>query len=513
MATYNRYPAIDENNNFPPSVRKALSTSSEVTQAVNENVPFLVQQSMANDSNIVAAGKAAAKSSVDAFFNDALSTSDIVRGSVTAVSTPDTAEYAGGIIGANGRPTDLTVDASGKVPVPIVDEWGDRIFAGSGLSSKAIMGADEEAEGGFIGENGRETDLTLNKNGEILNRTVKKWADRLTPLIGGQIELPEPVKTPVRESHLGFSRKLYARDSSGNVRLQTSKSDSFVAWGDSLTEGFPKPPFSTNQLDSWPGVLSTLLGHPVYNGGISGQSADEIALRAAGLVLMVSPEGGSIPASGAVNVTYSGQLVGWRNDRSWSSMGTLAGIPGKLSRVAASTTLTFTRTSSGTAVPISVPTPFMSTPGLENTDATAILMLGRNDVGYAVAGTNIVDRIVNANLAIIDSLNPINPRFLILGTINATGEYVGTGNYDVVKKSNDILSQMYPDNYLDIRSYIVKESIYDQKLTPTADDLTRMGKDAPPQQIMHDGVHYTVPTAATVANRIYKELKLKGWAA
>lgn len=506
MAEYNRYPAMDAENNFPPAVRRALSNSPEQTSAVRNAVKPLVSETIAEDTTVVEAASLAADKAVDVF----LESSDVIRGKVVAEARPDTMDYEAGFIGENGRPTDLVVNKSGKVPEEVIAEWSYRIGEYTGLAR--IDSTSSLGGGGFVGENGRETDLVVDSSGKIPQSVISDWATRMRPLLGDKIDPPEEVEKHNLDVNLGFNRGVWVKDFAGNVRPQTSSSEVFAAWGDSLTEGFPKPPFATDKSDSWPGVLAKNLNKTVFNGGISGQSADEIAIRAGGVVLILKPEGGSIPASGSVNMTQENQIIGWRIDRGFSCDGTIDGVTGTLTRAASSSVLVFKRTGTGTVVPITSPTPFISTNGVTHSISTSILMLGRNDIGYASAGTSVVDRIVSANVAIIESLKPLHPRFLILGTINSTGEYVGSTGYKYVVESNNILANLYPDNYLDIRNYIVKESIYDQKLTPTADDISRMSKDAPPVQIMHDGVHYTVSTAKTIADKVYSELKKRGWA-
>lgn len=506
MVEYNRYPAMDADNNFPPAVRRALSNSPEQMSAVRNAVQPLVSEAISSDATVVQAASIAADKAVD----ESLDNSDVIRGRVVTEPSPTAMDYEAGFIGENGRPTDLVVSKDGKVPKEIIADWSSRIDEHTGLGK--VTGTSSLKGGGFIGENGRETDLVVDSDGKIPQSVLVDWATRMGPLLGDNIEIPEEAPKHNLDTNLGFNRGIWVKDSVGNFRPQTSNSEVFAAWGDSLTEGYPKPPFATDKSDSWPGELGKKLNKTVYNFGVSGQSADEIAIRAGGIVLMLKPEGGSIPASGSVNMTQENQIIAWRIDRGFSCDGTIDGVAGTLTRAGNSSVLVFKRTASGTAVPITSPTPFISTNGITHSTSTSILMLGRNDIGYASAGTSVIDRIVSANVAIIESLKPLHPRFLILGTINATGEYVGSTSYKNVVDSNNILANLYPNNYLDIRSYIVKESIYDQQLTPTADDISRMSKDAPPVQIMHDGVHYTVSTAKTIADKVYSELKKRGWA-
>lgn len=483
-----------------------LVTEAKIDAVVDAAVRPVVDEALAADDTVTTAAASAVVA--------ALENEDVVQGAVRhAVAPTGDWEVAAGFIGENGRPTDLVVDATGAVPETVVKQWSQR--AGTPQSVPRINPTG--AAGGLVGENNRETDLVVDALGRVLDSVLSDWAARLGPRIGQHIPELEAVKPPEFSADYGTlsARNLLVRDREGNVVPQTSRNTQYAAWGDSLTDGWTKPPYAADQSDAWPGVLATKLGKPVYNGGKSGQSADEIVLRQGGFALNLTPAGGVIPATGTVNVTTD-QVAAWRLDRGWSCVGTLAGVEGTLQRyIGTGVDLRFTRTADGAEVPVTGSAPFISAQGVTHADATSIFMIGRNDIGYngIPAAGSVIDRIVSANVAAVESLTPAHPRFLILGTLNSTSEGTGTTNHTHVTESNRILSELYPDNYLDMRSYLVHQSIYDQDIVPTAADLTNMAADRPPASIMlpSDGIHYTVATAATVAQHIYEWLTAKGW--
>jgi hypothetical protein len=329
---------------------------------------------------------------------------------------------------------------------------------------------------------------------------------KLEPALAARV----PIANSYKDSLIPANRKLMVRDAAGNVRPAVSDPSVIACWGDSLTEGWPYANVDP-ATQSWPAVLDQLYANgTTYNGGKSGQNADEIALRQGGLVLMVTVSGGVIPVSGPITVSTD-QLLAWRLDRGWSGNPvTIAGIPGTLTRVSA-TDLTFTRTTAGDAVAVPGKVQVISTLGEQYKDKVTVIFAGRNDIGYASTAGDIVKRVVEATVAMVDSLSPVNPRFLVVGTLNATGEGVGNGNYTNVLAINNALKKLYPENYYDLRNYIVKQAILDQGITPTADDTAKMNADAPPPSIMVDSIHYTAGTAAKVALKIYEQLTSKGW--
>lgn len=327
----------------------------------------------------------------------------------------------------------------------------------------------------------------------------------------------------------GLGRNLHAPPLSDvAVRALVSTVD-VVCWGDSMTDGWPTSDFTDRATMAYPGVLDSLLANAtVHNAGSTGQSADEIALRQGGLVLRVTVTGGEIPASGGVTVTVD-STIAWRLDRGFSQnrdvsgvYGTLAGVPGRMTR--SSSTLTFTRTTAGSAVPVTGAQRFVSSEGEDNATRVQILFAGRNDIGYSSAAGDIHDRVVNAYIAMVEKarLHIVRPRILIAGVLTASGEKTGSGNHTVITRINATLETLYPDYYArdtqgrDFRGYLVNQAIHDLGITPTATDLDRIAGDTLPPSIMASGgadsVHYSVDCAAEVAAWWKDRLVERGWA-
>jgi hypothetical protein len=282
-------------------------------------------------------------------------------------------------------------------------------------------------------------------------------------------------------------------------------------WGDSLFEGFPKPPFAADGSDSVPGAFAAHNpGSKVYNGGISGQLAAEIAVRQGGLPLRLTVAGGVIPPSGDVAVVPADTL-GWRLDRYWGDEGTIAGVPGVLERDL--TAFRFRRSAPGAAVPVSDPQPFVSGVGAEHRDDVQVLLAGRNDIGYVSPAGDPVSRVVAATRAMVNFL-PSGQRALVCGTITAIDEGQGTEGYDAVVSINDQLAAAYPYSYWDMRAWLVHDAIYALKITPTPEDLADMAADTLPPSIMVPGetLHYSPATAAALADEIRVQLTNRGWA-
>ena len=329
----------------------------------------------------------------------------------------------------------------------------------------------------------------------------------LAPALASRI----PVAFATADAMTDEKRLITVRDPAGLVRPLTSKATQVSFWGDSLFDGWPRGPFNADQSDSLPGVFATQNpGVTVYNGGKQGQSADEIAIRQGGIVPMLTVTGGTIPASGGVTVTTDA-VIGWRLDRTIAdTTGTLAGIPGTLTR--SGSVLTFTRTTAGTATAVAGAVPWEAS-GRAYAGGVQVILAGRNDVGYTSSAGPVADRVVTATRAMVESLTPTHPRALILGTITATGEIRNSAGWVSVTTINDTLKALYPNLFWDYRAWLVNEAIYALGITPTAGDLANMQNDTLPPSIMvsGDSVHYSPATAAAAAARIKTELTNRGW--
>lgn len=65
MVEYNRYPAMDADNNFPPAVRQSLAHSPEHVQVIEERIPPLVTHILSEDKTVADAAAEAADVAID----------------------------------------------------------------------------------------------------------------------------------------------------------------------------------------------------------------------------------------------------------------------------------------------------------------------------------------------------------------------------------------------------------------------------------------------------------------
>jgi len=92
-----------------------------------------------------------------------------------------------------------------------------------------------------------------------------------------------------------------------------------------------------------------------------------------------------------------------------------------------------------------------------------------------------------------------HPRFLVLSVTNQnfSTEWSGTANYNTIMQLNADLKSTYPNNYLDVRSYLVTKG------TGSAQDLIDLSHDAIPSSLTTDGIHLNNAGYLLVSNYIY----------
>jgi hypothetical protein len=131
----------------------------------------------------------------------------------------------------------------------------------------------------------------------------------------------------------------------------------------------------------------------------------------------------------------------------------------------------------------------------------AVLWYGRNNWQQQAA--------ILRDLALsVESLAAGNERFVVMSVLNGNTPAQRSGGVDYNKFMllNEAIAAAYPNNYLDIRSYLV--SMYD----PTKpQDVIDHSYDVVPSSLRTDVVHLTSAGYQLVANRVKQFIDTKGW--
>ena len=243
----------------------------------------------------------------------------------------------------------------------------------------------------------------------------------------------------------------------------------WTAVGDSLTQGI----FSTTTTGNYPAQLQALLGAgwTVTNTGIYGETTQQIGERFGAIPAWATVTGGSIPTSGGVTVTFPAgyepltccfETAVGQPSNTTTLNGSIAGVPGVLSVVG--TTYTFTRTSSGPAVPVTGLVPFVVSP--TNLNSSVILWAGHNDV----VSFPLFSQAFSNDQQIIGMV-PAWAKYLVLSMTNdaTTAQWSGTSFYANIAAFNTQLSQTYGANYVNVEAALVNYGQTSAHITDNSD--------------------------------------------
>lgn len=270
-------------------------------------------------------------------------------------------------------------------------------------------------------------------------------------------------------------------------------SNSVAAWGDSLTSGV-----GSSAGFSYPEQLAVLLGRTVYNGGVSGQTSDQIAARQGGAPALLTLPGDTLPADVTTVIVQDQSTFPVSPDQPPAPItGTLAGVHGTLDVQRSSPPhLTFTRDSAGSAVSVPPQTAFLPDTFGRETQIN-VFWLGDNNAS-------------DPNRVAADTASSVNflttQRFIVLSLLNDRSEPAGSDPYKVKMQINAGFAGSYPDNYLDIRRILVES--YDPA---SPQDVMDHNNDTPPSSLRNDDVHLNDKGYGIVAREIAAFIRAKNW--
>ena len=116
---------------------------------------------------------------------------------------------------------------------------------------------------------------------------------------------------------------------------------------------------------------------------------------------------------------------------------------------------------------------------------------------------------IKADLAAsIAKLAPGNTRFLVLAVVNEAKpeEARGAPIHDTIVQLNNELAALYPDHYLDVRTFLVNH--YDPA---RPEDVADFNEDVPPRSLRFDEIHQNNEGAELVTDWLKGILDARGW--
>ncbi|MEP7008240.1 MAG: hypothetical protein ABI810_19835 [Sphingomonas bacterium] len=314
-------------------------------------------------------------------------------------------------------------------------------------------------------------------------------------------ELP-PVRKPALAVRNYISSAIVTALSAGGTVL-AAPTAAVDLWGDSLVDfGHAAGAISD--------ALSTLFGGgvTVQNLGVATQNAQQIAMRAGGSPVLLSLVGDAIPATtAAVAISNfdaaNSPITSASNSTNLTDplVGTLGGVPGVLASVRNGGTvvgLTFTRTTAGSAVPITKNSTFLPTQAEATCSKHQVLIWGRNNVG-GTGGTVTGNFIADHYDRQVRSMRPNDKRFLIGSVLQSNSDPAAI----VINDINNAISARFARYFVDLTSAPTTEEMSTLAFTPNTDDLNDM------DCTFTGSISGTTLTVAAVASgklQIYKTL-------
>lgn len=456
MVDYNRYPAMDRDNNFPPPVRIAIANSEEIKNSVQELTTPLILEGIAAEGTVAGAASVAAANAVSL----EVANRNLVEGNDSRLDV---------VIADDPTFEHVESDNDGNVIFGIRKDGS--VYVRKLVGQDFLLGDDD--------------------------RLPQELAVDIPGWISVEVDSIDQILTGVKSDGSIYVRELATttnNSDSGNGSAESSLPMKIAGFGDSMLADHGGLGVSTMS------ELEVLSGVEVYKGGVPGQTSTEAALRQGGLDIYVNVAKLTIPATGAVDVTVQSPSGMWKTGSAWSFTGSLDGIEGTLSK-SSTDTWQFTRSKSGSAKNVKSEIRWVS--NVSKPSWINIFRIGRNNVNASVIKRDV--------FAMSKGLSGNNRRYLVLPLYNSSSEVQGTSQYLNVMAINSDHESSHGPNYYDLRGWLIRNGLTEAGIEPTSADLAAIEKDCIPPSLMHDNVHLNAIGRRVEAARILDIIKAKGW--
>lgn len=295
---------------------------------------------------------------------------------------------------------------------------------------------------------------------------------------------------------LGFQ----ACDSSRNVDI--------VGWGDSMMKGAGG---DKSMLE----VLAKELNIKHKNFAVGGLNSSSIAVLQGGLPLRLVLENNEILKEQPTKIEYY-TIESLNFLTKQYRKGFIETTKGQLKRISdeenVEKTIGYTFKAKNIDKPIKTKDTvvFNFEDAIKYNDKWTIIWAGRND---NKSGDFIFKTRDNIQ-AMIDYLGEnAQEHVLVLSICNGIADYEqkgSTAHKDIIRL-NSVLKETFGERFIDVRSYMVQNAIYDMETTPTEIDLEDIKKDCIPRSFLKDNVHFNTLGYEAAGKYVANIIKDKGW--
>lgn len=474
MVNYNRYPAMDENNNFPPPVREALAKSPEHLNVINNAVVPLVIQAIADDSTILSGAELAAENAVEQELLD----NGIVTGRV--LYNPNGTEEFNLTDVAWRQTTDagemlpLGYTKRGRLDSYAVKIWSEDLDLPVKISTHPVYAKI------FVTEKD-ELLIGIRWDGGV---DIPGLANLVSPT-------PPPAQSVLKERIYQDAPYYPGSD------IYPAKTDmkAWSGWGSSSMGGI------ATEISA----RAKELGVNYYNGGQGGEKSDHIAARLGSIPAKLTFPSDKIPASGSVDITSSNlsTSASLRAYNGWVTALDGTKVYGKISSTA--TVITFNRLTAGTEVAVSKDVVFIPEEGPKHRGEVGFLWMGKNNI-------NDPDKVLSDTHTSYEYFVPLVKNVIVMGHFMNGDQPAITSTRTNLLRVNAELKSRYGNAYFDVQDYLTSSAIWtDTGITPTAKDLSEQAIGNKPPSISFDSGHMNAAGYIAVSKRLKAHIIALGW--
>lgn len=284
--------------------------------------------------------------------------------------------------------------------------------------------------------------------------------------------------------------------------------DVIVGWGDSMMKASLS---KTSLLD----VIEDELGISTYNFGQGALKSHEVAVLQGGLPFYLTPSDTLISANSELQLMPV-DIEPFNDFGTQEYDGMIQDMSGSLARIhvpgdgSLLQHFLFKRGYSWVEKQVEDTVVFKFDNAQKYKESMTLIWAGRNDDKSKAKRENTVGNIDKMVSAL---QGPARDKYLVLSICNGISDKEGndTKAHERILILNEMLKDKFDEHFIDVRSYMVKQAIYDMNISPTPKDLSDMDKDCIPSIFFADHVHLNELGNIALGKHLAKVIKEKGW--
>ncbi|RVT99746.1 hypothetical protein EOD41_14980 [Mucilaginibacter limnophilus] len=276
--------------------------------------------------------------------------------------------------------------------------------------------------------------------------------------------------------------------------------------GDSLTSG--------SATSNYPRFLGRLLNVSIYNNGIGGQTAQQIAGRQGGLPLNITIENNKIDGGSKVNVIEITSEIAGETVPNWflnsssdaaRMRGTVNGVACEIVRKGSQYII---RSLDKTSLVIQPRALFIPDDGRKQNNCIGIYWIGRNNINLKPSSDSTIYGVIEIAAKMV-AYNK-SGKYLVVGILNSIGEIKGTRGYNRAMLTNQKLEVIYGQHFVPMTPPTDEEMLA-VNYRPTDEDRVYIANGVFPKGLRRDATHFNDTGNELIAKRIYKYFKANGY--